>query len=172
MGRSFKNTLFNLDLTDNFTKALSKYKVKIDKLYELEPDAGLGNGGLGRLAACFLDSLSSCGYPAMGYCIRYEYGIFRQKIVEGWQTEMPDFWLPGGSVWLEPRPASAVDVFFDGKVKEAAGEQLRMLNLINALFSEVNPIPVKAAMAAMGYCEDSLRLPLTPMEDALCIVMQ
>lgn len=118
MGRSFKNTLFNLDLTDNFTKALSKYKVKIDKLYELEPDAGLGNGGLGRLAACFLDSLSSCGYPAMGYCIRYEYGIFRQKIVEGWQTEMPDFWLPGGSVWLEPRPASAVDVFFDGKVNE------------------------------------------------------
>ncbi len=118
MGRSFKNTLFNLDLTDNFTKALSKYKVKIDKLYELEPDAGLGNGGLGRLAACFLDSLSSCGYPAMGYCIRYEYGIFRQKIVEGWQTEMPDFWLPGGSVWLEPRPASAVDVYFDGKVNE------------------------------------------------------
>ncbi len=118
MGRSFKNTLFNLDLTDNFKKALSKYKVKIDNLYELEPDAGLGNGGLGRLAACFLDSLSSCGFPAMGYCIKYEYGIFRQKIVEGWQTEMPDFWLPGGSVWLEPRPASAVDVYFDGKVNE------------------------------------------------------
>ncbi len=118
MGRSFKNTLFNLDLTDAFGKALSKFKVKLDRLYEFEPDAGLGNGGLGRLAACFLDSLSSSSYPAMGYCIRYEYGIFRQKIVDGWQTEMPDFWLPGGSVWLEQRPDSAVDVQFDGHVDE------------------------------------------------------
>ncbi len=118
MGRSLKNNLYNLDLTDAMGKALAKFKVKLDKLYDFEPDAGLGNGGLGRLAACFLDSLSSGGYPAMGYCIRYELGIFRQKLVEGWQTEMPDFWLPGGGVWLEPRPASAVDVNFDGKINE------------------------------------------------------
>ena len=118
MGRSLKNNLYNMDLTETMSKALAKFKVKLDKLYDFEPDAGLGNGGLGRLAACFLDSLSSGGYPAMGYCIKYELGIFRQKLVEGWQTEMPDFWLPGGGVWLEAKPASAVDVNFDGKINE------------------------------------------------------
>ncbi len=118
MGRSLKNNLFNLDLTDTMAKALKKFNVKLDKLYDFEPDAGLGNGGLGRLAACFLDSLSSCGYPAMGYCICYELGIFRQKLVDGWQTEMPDFWLPGGGVWLEAKPASAVEVNFDGEINE------------------------------------------------------
>ncbi len=118
MGRSLKNNLYNLDLTDTMNKALAKFKVKLDKLYDFEPDAGLGNGGLGRLAACFLDGLSTGSYPAMGYCIRYELGIFRQKLVDGWQTELPDFWLPGGGVWLEQRPASAVDVNFDGKINE------------------------------------------------------
>ncbi|MGN0494384.1 MAG: glycogen/starch/alpha-glucan phosphorylase [Acutalibacteraceae bacterium] len=118
MGRSLKNNLYNLDLTDTMAKALAKFKVKLDKLYNFEPDAGLGNGGLGRLAACFLDALSTGSYPAMGYCIRYELGIFRQKLVDGWQTEMPDFWLPGGGVWLEQRPTSAVDVNFDGKIHE------------------------------------------------------
>jgi len=118
MGRSFKSNLFNLELTETMKKALAKFKVKLDKLYDFESDAGLGNGGLGRLAACFLDSLSSGGYPAMGYCIRYELGIFRQKLVDGWQTEMPDFWLPGGGVWLEAKPALAVDVNFDGKINE------------------------------------------------------
>ncbi len=119
MGRSLKNNLFNLDLDKAMAKALKKFDVKLDNLYECEPDAGLGNGGLGRLAACFLDGLSTGSYPAMGYCIKYEFGIFRQKIVDGWQTEMPDFWLPGGSVWLVPRPASAVDVKFDGQIKES-----------------------------------------------------
>ncbi|MBE6766211.1 MAG: glycogen/starch/alpha-glucan phosphorylase [Ruminococcaceae bacterium] len=119
MGRSFKNNLFNLDMEDVMKKALATYDVKLENLYELEPDAGLGNGGLGRLAACFLDGLSTGGYPAMGYCIKYQFGIFRQKLVDGWQTEMPDFWLPGGSVWLEPRPASAVDVNFDGYIEES-----------------------------------------------------
>lgn len=118
MGRSLKSNLYNMDLTETMEKALSKFKVKLDKLYDFESDAGLGNGGLGRLAACFLDALSSGGYPAMGYCIRYELGIFRQKLIEGWQTEMPDFWLPGGGVWLEAKPGSAVDVNFDGHINE------------------------------------------------------
>ena len=118
MGRSLKNNLFNMDLEKTMAKALSKFKVKLDSLYELEPDAGLGNGGLGRLAACFLDGLSTGGYPAMGYCIKYEFGIFRQKLIEGWQTEMPDFWLPGGGIWLEMKPGSVVDVNFDGEIKE------------------------------------------------------
>ncbi len=119
MGRSFKNTVFNLGLEKAMTEALKGFGVKIENLYELEPDAGLGNGGLGRLAACFLDGLTSGGYPAMGYCIKYEFGIFRQKLVDGWQTEMPDFWLPGGSVWLEQKPANAVEVRFDGRIEEA-----------------------------------------------------
>ncbi|MBR7070627.1 MAG: glycogen/starch/alpha-glucan phosphorylase [Clostridia bacterium] len=118
MGRTLKNSLFNLDLTETMEKALAKFHVKLDRLYDFEPDAGLGNGGLGRLAACFLDGLSSGSYPAMGYCIRYELGIFRQKLVDGWQTEMPDFWLPGGSVWLQQRPSSAVDVHFDGHISD------------------------------------------------------
>ena len=118
MGRSFKNNLYNLGLTETMRKALESYKVNLDNLYELEPDAGLGNGGLGRLAACFLDSLSYGGYSAMGYCIKYELGIFRQKLVDGWQMEMPDFWLPGGEVWLEERPSASVDVHFDGYIDE------------------------------------------------------
>ncbi len=118
MGRSLKNNLYNLGLTEQMRKALASYRVNLDKLYEFEPDAGLGNGGLGRLAACFLDSLSYGGYSAMGYCIKYELGIFRQKLVDGWQMEMPDFWLPGGEVWLEERPSAAVDVLFDGYVDD------------------------------------------------------
>ncbi len=118
MGRSLKNNLFNLGVSEIFEKALKKYDVKLDNLYELEPDAGLGNGGLGRLAACFLDGLTTSGYPAMGYCIKYEFGIFRQKFVDGWQTEMPDFWLPGGSVWLQKRETSAVNVGFGGEIVE------------------------------------------------------
>ncbi len=119
MGRSLKNNLYNLGLENTLRRALKPWGVKVENLYELEPDAGLGNGGLGRLAACFLDSLTCGSYPAFGYCIKYEFGIFRQKIVEGWQTEMPDFWLPGGSVWLVPRPTLAVDVHFSGRVEES-----------------------------------------------------
>lgn len=119
MGRSLKNNLYNLGLTDIVRKALKKYNVKLDNLFELEPDAGLGNGGLGRLAACFLDSLTSGGYNAMGYCIKYEFGIFEQKFANGWQTEMPEFWLPGGSCWLVERSGSAVDVKFGGNIVES-----------------------------------------------------
>ena len=118
MGRSLKNTLYNLGIEDKMAKALQSMGIKLENLYEQEPDAGLGNGGLGRLAACFLDGLSSGAYPAMGYSIKYDYGIFRQKFVDGYQTEMPDFWLPGGSVWLEASPSDSYNVIFDGHVKE------------------------------------------------------
>ena len=119
MGRSLKNNLYNLGLEDSVASALSDMGIKIDTIYEQEPDAGLGNGGLGRLAACFLDGLATEGYPAMGYSLRYEYGIFRQKLVDGWQTELPDFWLPGGSVWLQGHPEKAVNVLFNGEVEES-----------------------------------------------------
>ncbi len=119
MGRSLKNSLYNLNLVDTFEQALADFGIKLEKLYDCEPDAGLGNGGLGRLAACYLDGLATQGYPAMGYSILYEYGIFKQKIVDGWQTELPDFWLPGGEVWLTEKEESSVDVHFYGKVVES-----------------------------------------------------
>ena len=118
MGRSLKNSLSNLGLEENVQSALKEYGVSLEKVYDMEPDAGLGNGGLGRLAACFLDGLASQGYPAMGYSLRYEYGIFNQKLIDGWQTELPDFWLPGGSVWLHAHPEKAVEISFNGTMIE------------------------------------------------------
>lgn len=123
LGRSLKNNVYNLGIKEQLTKALKGTGVTLDELYELEPDAGLGNGGLGRLAACFMDALATQDYPAMGYSIRYEYGLFKQKIVEGWQTELPDIWLPGGEVWLTQRSDLMVHVKFDGKIVEEWTEQ-------------------------------------------------
>ena len=91
--------VYNLGLTDTLKEVLKDYGITLEDLYEKEPDAGLGNGGLGRLAACFMDALASQNYPAMGYSIRYEYGLFKQKIVDGYQIEMPDPWLEDGNVW-------------------------------------------------------------------------
>ena len=119
MGRSLKNNLFNMELDGLFAETLKKYyKVNIEDLYECEPDAGLGNGGLGRLAACYLDCLAKENYPVMGHSLRFEYGFFQQKIVDGWQTELPDNWLPGGEVWLKERPDKIQIVRFGGEVKE------------------------------------------------------
>ena len=114
MGRSLKNALFNLGLTKEFESVLKEYDVTLDTLYEQEPDAGLGNGGLGRLAACYLDGLANQGFDAMGYSIRYANGIFRQKIVDGKQLELPDNWLPGGSVWLVKREDERKQVHIGG----------------------------------------------------------
>lgn len=119
LGRSLKNSISNLCLTDAFSEALAQLDVKLENLYEYEPDAGLGNGGLGRLAACFMDALATDGYPAMGYCILYEYGIFKQELVDGWQNELPDYWLPGGEVWLTPMPEHTVEVRFGGSISES-----------------------------------------------------
>ena len=119
LGQSLKNNAYNLSIQDSFDAALkSEFNCSLEELYSLEPDAGLGNGGLGRLAACFMDALASNNYPAMGYSIRYEYGLFKQKIVDGWQIELPDIWLPGGEVWLTQRLDKTFKVKFDGHIKE------------------------------------------------------
>ena len=118
LGRSLKNNLCNLELLENYRRALTSFGVTPEELFECEPDAGLGNGGLGRLAACFMDSLSSLDYPATGFSICYEYGLFRQMIVDGTQIELPDVWLPGGEVWLVPRTDRVYRVHFGGRVKE------------------------------------------------------
>ena len=118
MGRSLKNSIYNLGIENAVQGALKKFKVSLEDLYEEEPDAGLGNGGLGRLASCFLDGLATQNYPAMGFSILYQYGLFKQKIVDGWQIELPDVWLPGGSVWLTQRTDRQFIVRFDGEIEE------------------------------------------------------
>lgn len=118
VGTSLRNNLFNLGMEKEFRDGLKKAGFDIDAIYELEPDAGLGNGGLGRLASCYMDAATGMGYPVTGYSIRYEFGIFRQKIVDGWQMEFPDNWLEMGDVWLRPREDDAVEVRFGGEVRE------------------------------------------------------
>ena len=114
IGRSLVNNLINLGLEPTGRKALRKLGLDWDQVVDLEVDAGLGNGGLGRLAACFLDSLATLGYPAMGYGLRYEYGIFRQVLREGAQVEEPDNWLRLGHPWEFARPEDIVPVHFGG----------------------------------------------------------
>jgi len=118
VGTSLHNNLYNLKMEDSFREALKKIDIDITELYEMEPDAGLGNGGLGRLASCYMDSLSSLDVPATGYSIRYEFGIFKQKIIDGWQMEFPDDWLNLGDVWLSARPDESMEVKFGGRVNE------------------------------------------------------
>lgn len=118
LGRSLKNHLYNLGLADIVKEAVKNLGYDIEDIMEEEPDAGLGNGGLGRLAAAYMDALTSEAYPACGFSIRYDYGIFKQRIVDGWQMEMPDDWLENGDVWLAPRPEETFEVKFGGRVEE------------------------------------------------------
>ena len=119
MGRSLKTSLFNLGLDKVAAEVLRDADVNLDNVYEEEPDAGLGNGGLGRLAACYLDGMATDCIAGSGYSILYEYGIFKQKIVDGWQQETADNWLPGGRVWLKEHPDQAQEIRFDGHIKES-----------------------------------------------------
>ena len=118
MGRSLKVSLFNLGLEDVAQKVLADADINIEGIFEEEPDAGLGNGGLGRLAACYLDGMATTGICGTGYSILYEYGIFKQKIVDGWQQETADNWLPGGQVWIKSHPDQAQEIRFDGQAIE------------------------------------------------------
>lgn len=139
MGRSLKTSLYNLEIAQDIEKMLKDYDIKLDSIFKCEPDAGLGNGGLGRLAACYLDALATQAFPAMGYSICYEYGIFKQKLEDGWQTELPDNWLPGGSVWLDARPELAIDIHFEGELHEYWDNQYHHLSHVN--YSTVHAIP-------------------------------
>ncbi|HPX00155.1 MAG TPA: glycogen/starch/alpha-glucan phosphorylase, partial [Sedimentibacter sp.] len=118
IGKSLKNNLFNLGIEEESREALKKYNITPEELYAIEKDPGLGNGGLGRLAACFMDSLATLDYPAVGFSIKYEFGLFKQKIIDGWQTELPDDWLTTSDVWLMPRTDERVVVKFDGAIRE------------------------------------------------------
>lgn len=118
LGRSLKNHIYNMGIHEKIISAVKDIGFNIEDLYSIEPDAGLGNGGLGRLAACYMDALTSCGYVASGFSIMYDYGIFKQKIVDGFQMELPDDWLANGSVWLNPRVEDTCKVHFGGIVNQ------------------------------------------------------
>ena len=147
LGRSLKNHLYNLGMLDKAREAISSLGFNIDPLMDIEPDAGLGNGGLGRLAAAYMDGLTSLNYSATGFSIKYEYGIFEQKIVDGWQTELPDRWLDNGDVWLAPRVDDTFEVKFGGYVEEEWTESGLKIKQVNC--STVLAVPYD--MHVSGY---------------------
>jgi len=145
MGRSLKNALINIDLEKEYAEALNELGYKLEDLYEHEKDPGLGNGGLGRLAACFLDSMATLNLPAWGYGIRYNYGIFKQKIIHGNQIEVPDYWLIHGNPWEIQRTDIKYKIRFYGYVKkERWGDKEKSIweggEIVNAVAYD-NPIP-------------------------------
>ncbi|HOO22119.1 MAG TPA: glycogen/starch/alpha-glucan phosphorylase [Clostridia bacterium] len=166
LGRSLRNHLYNCGILDTATDVIKQMGFDIGQLMELEPDAGLGNGGLGRLAAAYMDSLTSLGYAAGGFSIRYDYGIFKQKIVDGWQMELPDDWLANGDVWLNPREEDSFEVKFGGNVEENWSDgKLRIdhknattiiavpydMNVTGYDSNAVNTLRLWSARAPMGF---------------------
>ncbi len=148
MGRSLKTTLYNLELQDAVRDILKEYHINLDNIFECEPDAGLGNGGLGRLAACYLDAMATQEIPAKGYSICYEYGIFKQVLEDGWQTEKPDNWLPGGSVWLDRKTDEAIEVHFEGDVHEYWEGNYHYLSHVN--YQTVIAVPYDMYVSGYG----------------------
>lgn len=118
VGTSLKNNLFNLGLEQEMKEYLAEIGFDIEELYTMDPDAGLGNGGLGRLASCYMDSATGLGISMTGFSIRYEFGIFKQKIIDGWQMEFPDNWLENGEVWLQRRADESYEIKLGGTVNE------------------------------------------------------
>lgn len=147
IGQSLRNNLFNLGLESRFSAVLKEAGFELSALYGIEPDAGLGNGGLGRLAACYMDALTTLKMPATGFSIRYEFGIFKQRIVDGWQVELPDDWLTMGDVWLRAREDETFEVRFDGTV--TSFEQDGRLCFNHENYSSVIAVPYD--MFISGY---------------------
>jgi starch phosphorylase len=148
IGKLMLNNLQNLGIFELVEEGLKDLNLSLQELLDMEMDAGLGNGGLGRLAACFLDSIASLGYPGHGNTIRYDYGFFKQKIVNGKQVEVPDIWLKNGNVWEVKNYKHAVDVKFYGQaetyLKPDGGYAIRIVNALN-----VRAVPYD--MAVIGY---------------------
>src|SRR5262252_1067903 len=121
IGRLFADVLCNLGWTETFRAALGDLGVDLNRLRAVEPDAALGNGGLGRLAACFMESMATLGIPAYGYGIRYDHGLFRQVVKDGWQQEYPEDWLSFTNPWEFERTEVKYDIFYGGWVETVAG---------------------------------------------------
>ncbi len=123
IGRILADSLTNLGLLEEARKALAGFGVDLDRIKDAEPDAALGNGGLGRLAACYMDSMASLGVPSYGYGLRYEHGLFEQRIHKGWQEEWPEKWLRSGNPWELPRPDKEYPIGFGGSVEYSGGDE-------------------------------------------------
>lgn len=139
VGRSLKNDTVNLGIYEEISNILSDYGTTFEKVYACEKDPGLGNGGLGRLAACFMDSLTALDYVANGYTLLYETGLFRQKIIDGEQIELPDEWLESGGVWLVPHPENSISIRFGGRIDEKW--ENGALKISNYEYDEVMAVP-------------------------------
>ena len=147
MGRSLMKNAYNLGVLQPMREAIEEMGFKPAHIFDMEPDAGLGNGGLGRLAACYLDSLTTLEIPACGYSICYELGIFKQKIVDGQQMELPDNWKDQGDAWLIPRPDEVEEVHFGGTLREFwDGDRL---HVVNEDYTKVLAVPCDMSVA--GY---------------------
>lgn len=147
LGRALFNNALNLLSTDTYTKALTELGLSWRDIIKEEPEPGLGNGGLGRLAACFMDSLATLDLPAMGCTIRYEYGLFRQKLSGGQQVEMPDDWLQAGNVWEVARMEDVAEVHFEGQVVTQEKDGKPVFTLRD--YRTVEAVPYD--MPAVGY---------------------
>ena len=154
MGRSLMKNAYNLGVLPELKEALGNLGFQAEDLFELEPDAGLGNGGLGRLAACYLDSVTTLNIPATGYSICYEMGIFRQRIVEGQQVELPDDWKDLGGAWLLPKPDEAQTIRFGGTLREFWDNG--HLCIVNENASTVLAVPCDMVVA--GYDTENVNL--------------
>lgn len=165
MGRLLVNNMMNLGIYDIVKEGLEEYGISIHELEELESDAGLGNGGLGRLAACFLDSLASLNYPGHGHTIRYEYGFFKQKIEDGYQVELPDQWMKMGFVWEVRKPKHRVPVRFFGKVQ--FNEQIGRYEHVD--YEEIYAVPYDVPIVGNDTTmTNTLRLWGAEASDTIC----
>ena len=157
MGRSLMKNAYNLGVLEPMKQAIKEMGFEPARIFDMEPDAGLGNGGLGRLAACYLDSLTTLEIPARGYSINYELGLFRQKIVDGQQMELPDDWKEQGDAWLVPKPDEVEEVHFGGTLRQFwDGDHL---HVVNENYTRVLAIPCDMSIAGYDTTHtNSLRL--------------
>jgi len=157
VGRSLKNNILNLGLEKEFKEILSDSQVTLEELYDIEPDAALGNGGLGRLAACFMDALTTQDYSATGFSILYEFGLFKQRIIDGDQIELPDDWMPMGEAWLVPRTDKKCIVKFGGHISEEWRDGRCVINHTD--YEEIQAIPYDMMISgADSHAVNILRL--------------
>ena len=157
VGRSLKNNICNLGLTEEFNNILKDSAASLEDLCDLEPDAALGNGGLGRLAACFMDALTTLDYSATGFSILYEYGLFKQRIIDGNQVELPDEWMPMGEAWLVPRQDKKCIVKLGGHVSEEWRDG--RCEIIHTGYEEIQAVPYDMMVSgADSHAVNILRL--------------
>lgn len=158
IGKSLFNNLWNLELDEHFRLLLNAHGKNIENVYAVEKDAGLGNGGLGRLASCYLESMAKCGYRSYGHSIKYEFGLFHQKIIDGKQEQFPDEWLRTGSVWLGERQDKCVEISIGGNIVEHYSEKDGLnFEIVNS--TDILAVPFDYIVSAHGTDNSStLRL--------------